>query len=294
MKTKTLIIIICCVVLAFFALGAAGVIRFADEKAQAADGGDRLIGFLITKESLYETDAAESIWSDGRIYARLTGEDRDNYSYVFEEIDGIRFLAPTFTGSSNGLPSHGADTDAEVTEVHQSVSVTDEGESFSLSGTIYVCDPGDECILYFNPVYQTPSGEVYAVSGDSMGFGPDSAGAGYTVKNSEKHTETANGAEKSFCSEFEISMRVVSGTEKVSILQFGGNDELLGKAEYAPGEAPERIDTLPGARYIIVESASADGVSRELFEEGDEFLTYFLCRDDGICAKQTCEIVWIK
>ena len=295
MKTKSFIILICCLVLVFFALGTAGVFWLADKNAQAAGGGERLIGMLITKQPLYETDASDSLLSAGRIYAVLTADDTDDPHYVFEGIDGMRFFIETHT-DTDGHSSHGVYSDAEICDVHQSISVTDAGESISLSGTIYVCGREDECILYFNPVYRTPGGEVYAVAGESMSFGSGSAiaGASSTQKLSENYSETVNGAESVVGSSVEITMCVMDETKEIALLQFGSDGELLGRTQYAPGTLPERIETMPGASYIVVESVSADGVSRELFEPDNEFLEAFYCRDDGICIKQQCEIVWTK
>ena len=121
MKTKNIIIIVCCIILAAFTLGATGVIKVTNEDAQETSDSDRLIGVLITREylDLFDSDRffndnanklmnggelseADSSKYQGRLYATHietketieTGESVTSKEYVFDGIECIRFFAP--------------------------------------------------------------------------------------------------------------------------------------------------------------------------------------------------------
>ena len=53
---------------------------------------------------------------------------------------------------------------------------------------------------------------------------------------------------------------------------------------------PEEIDVLPDTQYLLLETVSAEGTERTLYEKEAEFISAFFCRSDGICVKQTCRI----
>ena len=82
-----------------------------------------------------------------------------------------------------------------------------------------------------------------------------------------------------------------------NILQFEEDGNIVAKENYAAGDLPFKIMTSSDTEYIIVEThmKSRDGkatVIRELFQLDDQSLFSFSCREDGICIKQYCSIVW--
>ena len=58
MKTKNIVMIVCCIILSAFWLGAAGMIKMTNEAAPESPESGRLIGVLITKEylDLFDSD----------------------------------------------------------------------------------------------------------------------------------------------------------------------------------------------------------------------------------------------
>ena len=81
------------------------------------------------------------------------------------------------------------------------------------------------------------------------------------------------------------------------VIQFDEDGSIISREYYAAGDLPFKITTSSDTEYIIVEThmKSRDGketVTRELFQPDDESLFAFSCRDDGICIKQYCSIVW--
>ena len=81
------------------------------------------------------------------------------------------------------------------------------------------------------------------------------------------------------------------------VIQFDEDGNIISREYYVAGDLPFEITTSSDTEYIIVEThmKSRDGketVTRELFQPDDESLFTFSCRDDGICIKQYCSIVW--
>lgn len=318
MKTKNIIIIACCIILAAFALGATDVIKVKNEDVQENSGSDRLIGVLITKEylDLFDTDRffndninqvmngrniseTKRAKYQGRLYATLTetsntnetGETVTTKEYVFNGVDGIPFFM-TYINDESGA-YHVLNADEAITDCHQHITVTDEGESLSLTGTVYVASRSNIGNFYFNPVYQSSDGEVYVVSGDGVFFGNDNVpGVSWSQKITENRAETFNDSKNSSGSEVEVTICVMEEPKNIALLQFNGENRLLEKTNFTPGNLPEHIDALPDAQYMIVETTSAEGISRTLFQREDEFIYVYYCRDDGICIKHEYEVNW--
>ena len=319
MKTKNIIIIVCCIVLSAFLLGAAGIIKMTNESAQASAASDRLVGVFITNEYLDLFDAdrflndnvdrlieggeiseSESAKYQGRLYAspvetvhtnEETGETLTSKEYVFNGVDGIRFFAPHIQDESD--PYWSAYVDEGITDGKTNFQSTDEGESVSLKGTIFVASRSNSGHFYFNPVYQTANGDVYAVSGDGISRdGTSTPGTSWSTKVSEDQESSFGDTDTSSGTEAEITVCVMNEPTRIALLQFNGKNELSERTEYLPGTLPERIDVLADTQYLIMETTSSEGLSRTLFQREDDFAYAFYCRSDGICVKQECEIGW--
>lgn len=324
MKTKKLIVITVCIVLAAFAIGATGILHLVGTSENEDSSSDRLIGILITREYLdlfdseqflsdninsfvngEEISESDSAKYQGKLYATLvetthtndeTGEIDSRKEYVFEGINGICYFTTQVTDQFGTYWSSSGD-DA-ITDGNINLNSTDEGESVSMEGTIYVSTRGNARNFYFNPVYQTPTGDVYAVSGEGMSFGVNSA-AGMSMSHEIKENQSSTIGDLTTSHEAEIKVTIcyMDEPEKVSILQFGAGNELFSKIEYDPNDFPNSLQVQSGTQYIIIETTTFSheqgrNITREIYQPEDETLFAFLGRDDGICVKQECEIVW--
>ncbi len=326
MKTKKMIIVVCCMILSAFILGATGVLKMTNEAAQESPESPRLIGVLITREylDLFDSDrffsdhaehlaaggeisGPESAEYQGRLYASLaetihtneeTGETITGKEYVFNDVDGIRFFAPYIRDESEFYQS--TNIDEEITDAQCHFQSTDDGESVSLKGTIFIASnaPAQEWDgnlepFYFNPVYQTSDGEVYAVAGNGIFWSnEETPGASWSTKITENQEVTLNGSSASSGSEVEVTVCVMEEPTDIALLQFNGDHKVLARTEYQPGTLPERLDILSDTQYIMMETSSPEGLRRTLFQKGDDFAYAFYCRGDGICIKQESEIGW--
>lgn len=328
MKNKIGIIILACVLVASFVLGSTGAVTFAkDEPTNNPDGTskDRLIGVYITTEYLdlfdfegYFQDNADKVLSggeisssdsapyEGKLYATLvddpytnpeTGETRTTKKYVFEGIDGIAYFSARYTDDS-GIEYWGAGGDDAISDAHTSFHSTDAGDSIDMKGTIYVSVAKGSNVFYYNPVYQTATGEVYLMSGQGMSHGGElSTGMSSSQTLKEEQTVTIDGKSETISSSIEVSTCFMDTPIGTSVIQFDKDGNIVSKADYAAGDLPSKITTSSDTEYIIVEThmKSKDGketVTRELFQPDSESLFAFSCREDGICIKQHCSIVW--
>lgn len=324
MKVKKIIIITVCMMFAAFVFGAAGIFNLASTSEDETTSKDRLIGVLITREDLDLFDSEQFIIDNidtlaggreisesgssnyqGRLYATRvetsdtddeTGETSSTIEYVFEGIDGICYFTPRITDQFDAFWSLGGD-DA-ISDAHTHFNSTDEGESIAMEGTIYVSTHGNAGnFFYFNPVYQTPTEEVYAVSGDGEYFGDNSVETSTSFEIKENQSSTIDNLTTSSGTEIKVTIRYMDKPEKVSILQFDEEDELLSRMEYDPSDLPDTLQVQSGTQYIIVETTTCSQeqtfrTTREIFEPEDDTLFAFFSRDDGICVKQECQINW--
>lgn len=334
MKAKNMIIIVCCIILSSFVLGTTGILKMTNETAPESPESARLIGVLITREhlDLFDSDrffidhmdrlagggeisSSESAEYQGRLYASLaetthtneeTGEILTGKEYVFNGVDGIRFFAPYIEDESEAYWSTTIDEGISDAQCH--FQSTDDGESVSLKGTIFIAahasnapnasnamqtQYGNSGYFYFNPVYQTSNGEVYAVAGNGiLGSDRNVPGESWSTKISENQEITLSDTNISSGTEVEMTVCVMKEPTDIAILQFNSQNELLARTEYRPGTLPERLDVLSDTQYMIMETTSADGPNRTLFQKEDNFAYAFYCRDDGICIKQEREIGW--
>ncbi len=326
MKHKSLLVVFACVLVVSFVFGTAGGITFAkDETADGAYGGkDRLVGVFITTEYLdlfnfesYLNENTDKILSGGEIsqsdsdryqdklYATLvddaytdseTGEIVTTKKYVFEGVDGIAYFCASYTDAQGTYLGNGGEK--AITDANTAINSTDAGDSFDLNGTIYVAISAEPTVFYYNPVYQEPSGRVYAVTGHGMSYGDDLVtGMSGSQKLEDAQTVTIDGKSETLTTSIEVSTCYIDTPTGTRILQFDKENHIVSAQNYAPGSVPDKLTAAPNAEYMIVETCmrSVDGAettARELFQPKDERLFAFSCREDGVCIKQYCSIIW--
>ena len=324
MKNKKLLIITVCVVLAAaFILGVTDTVNFRGGDI-GASRGDMLIGMFITRQYLntfdfdqyFEENMQKALAggqiSDGDLqkYGRVlwatlkekqqptvSGDTLIEREYIFEGVDGFRMIYPVDSGE--GGPYGYLTADREISDAETSISADDTSETTKLNGVIYFVPKTDDEHFFFNHVYQTADGRVYAVAGDSISFSPENtAGSSMGMTFSGWRNETQYGkTTRETRMEASVQVKIVDKMKKVTVLQFGADNNLLKSEEFLPGQLPETYVPLAETEYIILdtENESEDpdfAHDREIFAKNTGFMYAFTCRDDGICTKQNCEILW--
>ncbi len=323
MKNKTFLAILACILIGIFLLGSTNAFQFAKEPAPEQNESSRLIGMLITKEYLdlfdmerflndhssqllqgQKISAQQSSEYKDRIYAALldeslqneqTGEPHTLKQYVFDEIDGIAFFCPEYTDESGDI-YQGNTTDDAITDVSLAVSSSDEEESISMEGTIYVSTLNGPAKFYFNPVYQNDSGDVYVETGNGTSHSGDNVvGMSSTYRLNEETSVTVDGKKQTIRTDIAVTVCYIDAPDTVSILQMDQENKIVQEDKFESGEFPQELKPNAQTAYFIVEAHRADTdavLSRELFTISDEnnYLTAFSARSDGICIKQYCTI----
>ena len=316
MKTKIAVIIFACILLLSFTLGAAGNLPLAQDEV-IRSGNDRLIGVLITTESLdlfdfegYLRDHPDQLLGGGeisgsdksayenRLYATLVNDPLSGGrpQYKFEGIDGICFFCASYTDTAGTYT--GVSGDEAVSDGHTSIRSTDAGDDLSLEGTIYISTSGGPPLFYTNPVYQTASGEVYAVSGQGTSYGGSvTSGISGSHALNETQTVTVDGESKTVRSDITMTFAYKDPPTRIRIVQMDAGHNAVSSQEFAPDHLPDTLTTEPDTAYLLVETyaTAPDGtetVTRELLQPEEDTLSAFSCREDGICVKQQCSLQW--
>lgn len=334
MKRNRLIAI--SVLLGVFLLGMAGL-TIVDAKAAENVGQDRLIGILVTTRHLdlfdeqsYMRDTIDRLAKggafagsantgnatvlngdtsayEGRLYAMLTertltntetGATSSHKEYVFEGIDGIPYFSATITSENNGDTYVVSGSDAAISDGNNAISITDVGTSVSLEGIVYVATKARENFYYFNPVFQSSDGRVFATSGQGLQIdGEMGEGATYSQKLDASHTVTENGKVKTDTFSIKISISIMHLPERIVLIQMDNINTILSRNEYMPGQLPKTIVPDKEAAYIVTEThkKGPDGraiITRKLTGREAKTLESFWAREDGICVKQFTELSW--
>lgn len=260
---------------------------------------DRLVGIYITPEHVdtfdsasYFSDHASTLLNGGevspedaakyseRIYATNNG-GRD--SQVEFPLWGIPLISARYENDSGGFISNEGNEYMEHGGLD--LSVTDEGESCELSGTVYM-DARSRVTVFCNPVYQQEDGSIYLVTGQGMVFNGTGA-TGYTLWEESD----AYGDVPAWGMSIELDITPKYPTGRVAVLLYGADGSLISSTEYEPGEMPDTI-AAGDAAFAIVEAYTSDSsgetaVELQLLSPGESFTTRTLAEGESFYALHT-------
>lgn len=246
-----------------YAVGASG-------RASMVKQADNLVGMLVTTQPLPVAD-------DDRLYAELIDGE-----YVFRGVEGMPFF---FTNKDNTISAH---KDKAFTNASSTLKGTnDDQQNVELKAKLYLSTSFDE-ILYQNPVYQTASGEVYAVAGQGAQYNGEGMRGSFSRSESVRRYE--NGKMMSYGTSVNIDVEVIAVPEKIIVSQFDAEGKLISRESFMPGEMPDSMNS--SAAYIIVGTVSQSGTRYEVFQPDDNSISALYCRADGVCVKQSCAVSW--
>lgn len=308
-------------ILLFFALTGC---QLAQSGADGAVDEDRLVGIFLSTEHLdlfdfegYMNDNlkgfqggeitidGESQKYQGRLYATLTtktltseetGETSEIEDYVFP-VPGIPFFSAHIPATENRDSYLTSISDPAISDGHVDYKVTDEGNSVTLTGAVYVSPSNIARTHYFNPVYQSADGSVYALSGSGFMVNTEaySEGSAYSQTLDATTTITENGKRKTDSTSITLSISVMFTPEKIIVLQMDEESTVLSRTEYAPDKMPESISAEQKTTYLIIETHKRDDtghiqISRAISGSDAENIVTFFVREDGICVKHWTQI----
>lgn len=300
------------------------------EASQIGSGvtNDRLVGVYVTREHLnlfdmddYLQDNIKDVENgeehvirdgeayEGRLYAELvtrtfTSEDGlayEHQEYIFKDLKGMGLYSVLIRDEEGEY--YTSISGGGISDVHVGHHSKDTEEDISLEGVIYVSamskavQQGDT-VFYFNPVYQTPEGQVYLMSGsglDSMSLSEEGTSMSHNMN--ETVTTDANGEEKSFGCNVTVEIQSVIAPEKLVVVQMSAENTVLQQTEYIPGQLPKALVPKEEVAYLLVESWKKDGdsqwiVDRKVCQQGEKKISVLHDRGDGICEEEFLSIQW--
>ena len=285
--------------------------QLAKPEADTHKEKDMLVGVFITEQhlDLFDMEAylqenlaslsggtvsfADAAQYSNRVWGEKIKEHDGHSSYRFGDLEGS--LLASFRITPDGVKenaywaSEAGEGICDVSFGHHSM---DDGSRLELSGTVYFSDTHPDPGLYFNPVYQTPEGEVYLLSGQGTFFGAAGMGgsAGHTMKEETKRTE--NGEETSHSTEISITMECVYPARNLVILQMDEDNQILSCQEWNPASTPEELKPGKNCAYILVEEHTANGVRRSLYQKENRYIAFFRELENRMATKAQIAITW--
>ncbi len=300
--------------------------QLAKEDAGEEQQRDRLAGVFVTQDridfELFNTDdrmrdgaepavsggsileAGDRGGDRGRLYASLverTLYDEDGqpvgktWDYVFEGIKGVRYFSAV-VNEGDGNSTQLICADPAVCGGENNLSITDEGETIRLEGTIYVTTRQGQGVFTVYPVYQTPDGRVYLVQGSSIAFDLGGECVAMSEHYEEKRTVTGAGETRTEEISVKITLETVDCPERVAVSQLDAESRLVSRIEYAAGQVPDKLIPEESAEYIVVElykkGVSGESIERQICGREDSGFNTLASGEDGMCEQEWCELEW--
>lgn len=280
----------------------------------ATSGEDRLVGFLISRESLDLFDA-EAFLEDnlhklhggsvvldgdtsayqGRIYAEpveeeVTDDHGDVYrqfSYRFDIPDTFYAYYACYPLLEDSLDYLANPSGGEFTELNFTCTDTE----LEVTGSATVTPDADFEVLHMNPVFQQPDGLVYVAEGNAARCDMNREGEQWTMTNDQTLTTTIDGVSTELTSKVAFTLFVERPAKSITVRETAADGEALRAHHFLPGQLPETLELLPETAYLIVESGKTDDsgqpiVERELVERSAGMLGTTFADENGICRRQ--------
>ncbi len=288
--------------------------------------GDRLIGTVITTESLnsfdmeaYLNDNIENILNNEenfvseddalkynkKIYAQQVtitdtndnGEEITHKEYTFDGINGMWFFDAKIPATETEESYTCLCTGGGLSNIHSNVHHTDTGVSeIELTADLYYSYEKWGTIFYMNPVYQESDGDIYCVEGSGYSVSGDKGSVDGNANGSQtlsdKLTFTENGEETVFQSTITINYTPVYIPEEVSFVFMNEDNTAISNFSYSPENVPEKIDVPDGTEYIILLQKSQEGSIPKVIGKNLENAEYIAEDKDGLCSVHSVSLIW--
>ena len=75
-------------------------------------------------------------------------------------------------------------------------------------------------------------------------------------------------------------------------IEMSENNTEIRRTEFLPGQMPEKFTVSNGTAYLIVEEHREGGVSRTIYQSGDDPIAVFYSTDGKLCLKSSTTVQW--
>ena len=323
MKIKIIAILIALCILAAVVSG------FQLKKPEAENKttlGDRLIGTLITTESLNTFDMEaylnENIGEivkgenqtveiedkqdyNNKIYARQVteedttedGEKITHKEYVFDDINGYWIFDAKIPATETEESYTCLCSEGGLSNIQSKVHHTDNGvEELELIADIYYSFEKWGTVFYMNPVYQEADGDIYVVEGMGHSVTGDKGSIGSDSKGSQtltdKITVNENGEETVYQSKITINYIPVYAPYKTSFVFMNEDNKAISESKFNTHQVPYELSVPKGTEYVIVLQKSDEGTETDVVGKGAEYAEILFEENQGICSLGSVTLKW--
>ena len=266
------------------------------ENPEGVEKYDRLMGVLLTKGPMEEFDPLALIedgeyteyTDDGRVYGTVS---EDGSIYKFGDIEGTVLALHEVDENCYGFVMR----KGLVSKFNYFVNDSDEGAEHKaehkIEGTVWVSADVKEVILYMNPIYRTPDGRVYMMSGKGSYFEP---GGGYecTESLSGETTRKENGETYIFSVRVEITVITAAVDETITVIQINENGEEIKRETFLADNMPEEFTTQAGTACLLVRCSGGGSDRWKTVQPDDVGISVTQKYDETFCTPHAVPVRW--
>lgn len=235
---------------------------------------DRLVGVYLTTEY---PDSNNEHWVDYGTFTANTefGEiplpkrilpaefDPETKTFVFPDLPGYALFEAMVRDGEDVYNT----SQSDFMDGNFHVTTTDFGDSFELSGTLYVGEAMEDLIWKANLVYQTADGLVYL---DGSGNSYSGNAGGFSSKVEQTHTKVVNGEEGSTTTLVEFSLKTIAKLEHLVVYQFNEAGEQIDSTELTTTGEDKDVIWASDAAWAVIEEKYANSVKRTVCDYPDD------------------------
>lgn len=179
--------------------------------------------------------------------------DDETGNFTFPGVEGFAlFEAQVQQGDQSVITSA-----CDLNESYVSVTTTDFGTNYELSGTLYVGQDAADTIWNFYHVYQAADGTIYL-----DGTGNSCQGSNFSTTVNQEETVKTQEKEGTESTTVKVSITEISETEKIMMHQYNAAGQKLETSQLPVSAEIPALSWHPDAAWAVIEEYHQDGVKR--------------------------------
>ena len=231
---------------------------------------DRLVGVYLTAEY---PDSNDEHWVEsGTVTANTEfGEidlpkrilpaefDPETKTFLFPGLDGYALFEATVRDGEDVYTT----SQSDLMDGTFHVTTTDFGDSFELSGTLYVEKGRGDGTWTANRVYQSADGLVYL---DGSGNSYSGSTGSFSSKLEQTQNTTVNGKEEEIFTKVEFTIAPIGRLQKLLVHQYNAAGDRIDTRELCVTAEDQEVIWAADAAWAVVEEQFPDEVKRTAYD----------------------------
>lgn len=286
------------VLIVVFILGLTGAVRLSDHEGGEEIPGGHFIGIFVSFEDGNAPFMSGSADGERYLFAEKETETVEGgfetVQYVFRQLTGAPFYDIRYTEPGGEMVT--SLMAKRVSRVNHAIGSSDDGDTVSLTGILYLCTDRKETIIRIYPVYQADDERVYIDLNRSEGLRLSSRhpGADSTYTLSESLT-LPDGQTESVSVSLQF-VNVARPDDTVRVLEMNADNEVIRETLLDLRGTIGDLILSGGTSYVILEQQTRDdGVvqtERGLYTRQGLRAEAFIDDGDDVCRVCSIPLVW--